>query len=139
MDAAGGVLDDEERVEPVQGDGVEVEQVAGDDALGLRREELRPGRSGPLRYWVDPRRAQDLPDGGGSDLVAESGELAVDAPIAPVGILAGQAQDQSANACGDGGAASSDRLVGTAAADESAVPPQDRRGFDQESESAMGG
>jgi hypothetical protein len=34
--AAGGVLDDEERVEPVQGDRVQVEQVAGQDALGLR-------------------------------------------------------------------------------------------------------
>jgi hypothetical protein len=28
---AAGVLDDEERVEPVQGEGVEVEQVAGED------------------------------------------------------------------------------------------------------------
>jgi hypothetical protein len=49
VDAAGGVLDDEERVEPVQGDGVEVEQVAGHDGLGLRVEELGPGRSGPPR------------------------------------------------------------------------------------------
>jgi hypothetical protein len=46
MDAAGGVLDDEERVEPVQGDRVQVEQVASEDAMGLRPEELRPGRSG---------------------------------------------------------------------------------------------
>ena len=34
--AAGGVLDDEERVEPVQRDGVEVEQVAGQDRVCLR-------------------------------------------------------------------------------------------------------
>jgi hypothetical protein len=33
VNAAGGVLDDEEGVEPVQGDGVEVEQVAGVDRL----------------------------------------------------------------------------------------------------------
>ena len=33
--AAGGVLDDEECVQPVQGDGVEVEQVAGEDRVGL--------------------------------------------------------------------------------------------------------
>jgi hypothetical protein len=44
--AAGGVLDDEEGVEPVQGDRVEMEQVAGEDAVGLRSEELGPGRSG---------------------------------------------------------------------------------------------
>ena len=45
--ATGGVLDDEEGVEPVQGDGVNVEQVAGEDAVGLRPQELCPGRSGP--------------------------------------------------------------------------------------------
>jgi hypothetical protein len=33
--AAGGVLDDEERVKPVQGDGVEVKQVAGQDPVRL--------------------------------------------------------------------------------------------------------
>jgi hypothetical protein len=45
--AAGGVFDDEERVEPVPGDRVEVKQVAGQDAVGLGVEELRPGRTGP--------------------------------------------------------------------------------------------
>ena len=35
VDAPGGVLDDEERVQPVQGDGVEVEQVAGEDRVRL--------------------------------------------------------------------------------------------------------
>jgi len=76
----GGVLDDEERVEPVQGDRVEVEQVAGEDRLGLRFEELCPGRSGPSRRGVDSGGVQDFPDGGGADLVAEVGELAVDPP-----------------------------------------------------------
>ena len=32
---AGGVLDDEERIQPAQGDGVEVEQVTGEDRVGL--------------------------------------------------------------------------------------------------------
>jgi hypothetical protein len=44
--AAGGVLDDEERVQPVQGDGVEMEQVAGQDRARLRPQKLGPGRSG---------------------------------------------------------------------------------------------
>jgi hypothetical protein len=35
VDAAGGVLDDEERVEPVQADGVEMKQVAGEDRVRL--------------------------------------------------------------------------------------------------------
>jgi hypothetical protein len=70
------VLDGEERVEPVQGDGVEVKQVAGEDCLGLRSEELRPGRSGPPRCRVDSGGVQVFPDGGGVDLVAEAGEFA---------------------------------------------------------------
>jgi hypothetical protein len=32
---AGGLLDDEERVEPVQGDGVEVKQVASENPVRL--------------------------------------------------------------------------------------------------------
>jgi hypothetical protein len=42
MCTRGGVLDDEERVEPVQGDGVEVEQVAGEDRVRLGSQELGP-------------------------------------------------------------------------------------------------
>ena len=60
VDAAGGVLDDEEDVEPVQGDRVEVEQVAGEDAVGLRSQELRPGRSGPAWRRGDPGGVKDL-------------------------------------------------------------------------------
>ena len=51
--AAGGVLDDEERVQPVQGDGVEVEQVAGEDRVRLGPQELGPGWSGSPGRGVD--------------------------------------------------------------------------------------
>src|SRR5690348_11660994 len=78
VDAPGGVLDDEERVQPVQRDGVEVEQVAGEDGV----------------------RLQDGPDGGGADLVAEADELAMDPSISPGGVLGGQTNDQRANAGG---------------------------------------
>jgi hypothetical protein len=75
---AGGVLDDEERVEPVQGEGVEVEQVAGEYRVRLGPQELGPRWPGSARRWVDAGAVQDVPDGGGADLVAEVGELAVD-------------------------------------------------------------
>jgi hypothetical protein len=104
-DPPGGVLDDEERVEPIQGDRVDVEQVAGQDRLCLRSEELRPGRTGPARRGVDPGGVQDFPDGGGADLVAETGEFAVDAAIPPGGVLGGQPHDQGADTGGDGGPA----------------------------------
>jgi hypothetical protein len=89
--AAGGVLDDKERIEPVQGDGVEVEQVAGDDCVRLCSHELGPRWSGSPRRWVDSGAVQDGPHGGGADLVAEAGELAVDAAVAPRRILGGEA------------------------------------------------
>jgi hypothetical protein len=59
VDAAGGVLDDEERVEPVQGKGVDMQQVAGQDRVGLCAEELGPGRSGTAGCGVDPGGVQD--------------------------------------------------------------------------------
>jgi hypothetical protein len=90
VDLAGGVFDDEERIEPGQGDGVEVEQVAGEDGVGLGSEELCPGGPGSLWCGVDSGGLEDLPDGGGADLVAEAGEFAVYSPVAPGGILVGQ-------------------------------------------------
>ena len=135
---AGGVLDDEERVEPVQGDRVEVEQVAAEDCLGLRSEELRPGRSGPPRCRVDSGGVQDVPDGGGADLVAEVGELAVDPPVPPRRILSGQAHDQGAQASGDGRSTGPDGLGGPAAGDQLAVPAQDGGRGDEQSEASAG-
>jgi hypothetical protein len=43
---AGGVLDDEERIQPVQGDRLKVEQVAGQDRVRLRAQEFAPRRFG---------------------------------------------------------------------------------------------
>ena len=83
--SAGGVLDDEERVEPVQRDRVAMEQVAGQDRLGLRVEELGPGRPAPPRRRLDARRVENPPHCGGADLVAESDEFPVHPPIPQVG------------------------------------------------------
>ena len=134
--AAGGVLDDEERVEPVQGDGVEVEQVAGQDGVRLGVQELAPRWSGSPRCGVDPGGVQDRPDGGGADLVAEAGEFAVDASISPGGVLGGQAHDQGTQAGGDGWSTGPDGLGGPAAGDQLAVPAQDGGRGDEQPEAA---
>jgi hypothetical protein len=96
VDPAGGVLDDEERVQAPEADGVEVEQVAGEDRLCLCAEELRPARPCSPRRGVDAGSLQDGPDSRGADPIAKAGELAVDAAIAPVGVLGGEAYDQGA-------------------------------------------
>src|SRR3954447_21314904 len=127
------MLDDEERVEPVQSDRVEVKQIAGQDRLALCVEELGPGRLASPRRGVDARRVEDLPYGGGAESVAESCELVVHAPIPPGRILGGQTHGQGTDARGDGGAACPQGWVGPSPADELAVPAQDRGWSDQES------
>jgi hypothetical protein len=47
VDAAGGVLDDDQDVEPAEDDGVDVGEVDGEDRVGLGGEELLPRRPGP--------------------------------------------------------------------------------------------
>jgi len=81
---------------------------------------------------------QDLPDGGGADPVAESGELTVDAPIPPGRILGGQAQSQRAHSSRDGGTTRPNRWVGPVTGEELPVPAQDGGGRDDQPESATG-
>jgi hypothetical protein len=45
VDAAGAVLDDDQGIEAPQEYGVHVEEVHGDDAAGLRGQELLLGRA----------------------------------------------------------------------------------------------
>jgi hypothetical protein len=52
--------------------GVDEGEVDGEDRLGLRGEELAPGRPGPMRSGVDASGPEDHPHGGGGHMVAES-------------------------------------------------------------------
>jgi hypothetical protein len=87
-----------------------------------RRPRLR-GRLGFLAGWP----------------VAESGELAMRAAIPPGGILRRPAHDQGADTGRNGWAACPRRPGGPAAADELAMPAQDRCRCEEESEAATGG
>jgi hypothetical protein len=91
---AGAVLDHDEQVEASEEDGVDVGEVDREDRVGLRGQELFPGRAGPLGSGVNASGLKDLPDSGGGDLVAESDELTVDASVAPGRVLAGHPQYQ---------------------------------------------
>lgn len=96
MDLASGVLDDEERVQPAQRDGIDVKQVASQDRVGLSAQELRP--SGPRSPWrrVDSRGFEDLPDSRGANPVAQAGKFAVDSTVPPGGILHRQTHSKAA-------------------------------------------
>jgi hypothetical protein len=63
-DEAGAVLDEEQHVEPPEQDGVDREEVAGDQALGLGMKELPPRGTRASRRGIDSPTLQDRPDAG---------------------------------------------------------------------------
>jgi hypothetical protein len=81
--AAGGMLDHEQDVEPVQQQRVDAEEVRGENAVCLRAQEFCP--AGPLaaRCGFDAGSLQDQPHGAGCKPVAKPGKFAVDPSISP--------------------------------------------------------
>ena len=77
------VLEEYQRVQPAQVDQVDVREVAGDDALGLRGQELAPRRALAARGRIDARRRQDFPDRRRADRMPEADEFALDPPAVP--------------------------------------------------------
>ena len=96
-DPPGGVLDDRQYGQARAGQGDGLEEVAGEQGIGLGAEEAGPGGGGALGCRVDPGVVEDLPHGGGGDLDAEDEEFAVDAPVAPARVLSCQAQYEQAD------------------------------------------
>src|SRR5215470_18845336 len=110
------------------------EEVAGQDRFSLRTQELWPGRPGPLRRRVDSGALQDFPRRRRRYSHSQAGQLAVDPAVAPFGVLPGQPEDQGPDVpAGRRSAGPAAPGPGRpAAADEVAVPAQDRVGCDQQ-------
>ncbi|MGW6476351.1 hypothetical protein ACWGDS_00045 [Streptomyces sp. NPDC055059] len=72
VDAAGVVLDEEEDEQAPQENGVDMEDIDGEDARGLGLEEPGPRPVAALRRWIDPGALQDLPYGEGGGLPAQA-------------------------------------------------------------------
>lgn len=85
VQAARAVLEEDQRVDPAKIDQVDVQEVAGDDAVGLRRQELSPRRPTSTGSRAYSGNSQDLPDRGGSDPMPEPRELALDPATPPRG------------------------------------------------------
>jgi hypothetical protein len=60
VDGAGADLHDEQRVQPLQADGVDVEEIGGEQAVGLGLEEGGPfaARWMPARGWAEAGGAE---------------------------------------------------------------------------------
>ena len=99
----GGRLDHHQDVEAAQEDGVDVGEVDREDRVGLRGEELSPGRAGPRGAGSMPGGLEDRPDGGGGHLVAEADQLALDASVAPAGFSRAIRSTSARMGCGVGG------------------------------------
>ncbi|MEU5943793.1 hypothetical protein ABZ807_32620 [Micromonospora sp. NPDC047548] len=66
--AAGGMLDDSEDVQPRAGQGPGLEEVRGDDRACLAAQEGGPGLAVTFGGGLDVVGLEDFPDGGGGDL-----------------------------------------------------------------------
>ncbi len=131
-DAAGGVLDDSEDVEPRSGQGGGFDEVGGEEGVCLAAQEGGPGELVAVGRGLDAVGLEDLPDGGGCDRDAQDGEFTVDSPVAPARVFGRQAQNEGSDAAGGGASAGSceARGPGVAAAQQVAVPAQDGIGGD---------
>ncbi|BBJ45156.1 hypothetical protein SSPO_078740 [Streptomyces antimycoticus] len=70
------MLEEDQRIDPAEIHQIDVQEVAGDDGVGLHREELTPCRPGSARRRAYAGSGQDLPDCGSTDPVPELSRLA---------------------------------------------------------------
>jgi hypothetical protein len=129
LDPARPHRDEEQHVQPLQPDGVDSEEVAGEDrvsVLARNDRQLEAPRSGaggmPARASVSYQRRRD-PD-------PELAQLADDPDIASVSVLARKSQDQLADRFGDRRPTRPSVRVRPQAGDDSSV--QQRLGRDEE-------
>jgi len=136
MNPAGVQFDEEQHVEPPQPHRFHGEEVARDDPGSLLAQERPPGAVGSPWCRVEPVAAKRRTDRGGRDPHAEAEELAVDALVAPPGILVGEADDQLLDVAVQEWPAGLAVRVGPGTGDQSSVPAQQGLGRDEEARPA---
>jgi hypothetical protein len=77
VDPAGRDLHDEQDVEPAQSNGVEMEEVGGEQPGRLSPQERAPRRVSFARCWAESAVGEGTADGAGTDAVAEADEFAL--------------------------------------------------------------
>jgi hypothetical protein len=88
VDAAGGVLNDGKDEQSRSGQGAGVEEVGGEQGVGLAAQEGGPAEVVAVGRGRDVVGCEDLPDGAGRDRDSQGGEFAVDSSVAPTGVVA---------------------------------------------------
>jgi len=127
-------LDEEQDMDRFEEARLDGEEIAGQQLILVRPDAVAPGCR-PSALWNG--RDAVPPEGGahgrGADGVAERAQLALDAPMAPPGVLPRQPQDQRVHLGGESGATAPIRpAVGPRAPDQLAMPFQDRVRLEEE-------
>jgi hypothetical protein len=136
VDAAGGVLDHGEAVQPGERDRLYMEEVGGQDPFRLSLQELSPGRLAATGCRIESGLLLDRPHGGRGGLPAQSGDLPGYTPISPGRILSGQTQNQGTDRGPDRWSARPALGVGPASLHQVGVPAQERPRCDEQMVSA---
>ncbi len=124
---AGVVLDRDQRLDPPEHDGFYGPEVHRQDSLGLRGKNLPPARARPERGRIETGLVQNLPHGGGGDAMAEPDQFALHAPVSPLWVLGGHADDQFLDrCCGRRTSGLAARGVVPLPGDQPAMPGQNR-------------
>jgi hypothetical protein len=113
-----------------------VKQVAGDDPGGLLAQERPPGAVGSPWCRVEPMAAKRGTDRGRRDASPEVLQFALDALVAPGGVLSGQADDQLLGLLVQRWPARPAVRVGPGAGDQPPVPAQQRLRLHEEARPA---
>jgi hypothetical protein len=87
-------LDDEQDVVVLERHRVDTEEVGRQDTLGLRGEELGPGRSFSPWGWGEPATRKHGGDASLGHGDADLSQLAHASQVAPAGVLPGEAHDE---------------------------------------------
>ena len=90
-------LHDEQHIEAPEKDRVDMEEIAGQQAIGLRAQERPPGGVHFPRSRAAPRGAQDPPHRRLADPVAEPAQFAVHPAVSPGRVFPRQPQHQVAD------------------------------------------
>ena len=90
-------LHDEQHIEASEDDRAGMEEIAGQQAIGLSTQERPPGGAHVPRGRPEPAGAQDPPDGRLADAVTGPAQLAVHPAVSPGRVLPRQPQYQAAD------------------------------------------
>jgi hypothetical protein len=97
--APGAVLDEKQDVQAPQEHGIDVEEIRGEDRLGLPGQEHAPDLSGPPGCGIDARVLENLPRRRRRELTSQAGEFAVDAPVTPARLSCAISSTSARTAC----------------------------------------